>query len=102
MEHAEEHRVIEDNARRKGANNEQLSAIRRAEEASARDRLRQQKAASIAATPGGRSPGNQSTTSLLPSSLLSPVTAIQTDEGSRLTRSQSSGLSIRSIDSSQA
>ncbi|KAL6718892.1 hypothetical protein ACLMJK_003127 [Lecanora helva] len=63
---AEEHRVIEENARAKGATNTQLSAIRRSEEATARDRLRQEKASrtTTAVTSMINSPASRSMMSL--------------------------------------
>ncbi|OBT44561.1 hypothetical protein VE00_05796 [Pseudogymnoascus sp. WSF 3629] len=64
-------RIIEENARKKGATNEQVATIRRADDALARERKRQQKASSrisLSATPG------TSTGSLTPYCTLGNVT----------------------------
>ncbi|KAK5053170.1 hypothetical protein LTR84_002144 [Exophiala bonariae] len=57
----EEHRIIEEDARKQNATSDQLGQIRRAEEASARERRRQQKASSRMSM----TPASQSTISLL-------------------------------------
>ncbi|CAD6593578.1 MAG: hypothetical protein ASARMPRED_007684 [Alectoria sarmentosa] len=91
----EEHRIIEENARKKGATNELLVSIRRAEEASARDRLRQQKALSKASTKRP-SPTSQSTLSLVPSRTLYPVSGQQLGQSTSPSGSLSPGGSIQS------
>ena len=95
---------MEKNAIAKGATNNQLSAIRRVDEANARERLRQEKAASRAASRLSMTPAMQSMNNLL-SPQSSPTPASQ---GLIQARSQSgslgtpSSLSREPVESSSA
>ncbi|KAM0801254.1 hypothetical protein BDR22DRAFT_888568 [Usnea florida] len=97
----EDYRTIEENARQKGATNDQLSTIRRAEEASARDRLRQQKAASTVTSSVNQSLRDQSIMSRVPSLALSPDTVGQPRQTTSALEGLSQSVTTQSIESEQ-
>ena len=97
----EDYRIIEENARQKGATNDQLSTIRRAEEASARDRLRQQKATSNVTSSVNQSLRVQSISSRGPSLVLSPDTVEQSRQTTSALEDLSQSVTTQSIESEQ-